>query len=169
MPFSLAEVLQFEKWTEQGFVELLSTACKNVYDSMDIATADSPRVIVRVTIGEINGNHEHVFTEGGADESGHFRSAFDAYDAIVEMEIATNRETEAKTDAHYLLVGAVRAIMQRDYVVINWNQNNPIYVNDVRQQATERTVDADKNLDITTIPHYFLFNVKPESWPPNFK
>lgn len=166
---SLATVLQFEKHLETGFIELLSGACQHIYGSLSSELAESPRVTVRATVGEINGNHEHVFEDGGADEGGHFRSAYDAYNASVECIIETNRITEEKSDAHYSLIGEVRAKMQRDYAVLNWNQGNPIAINtDLREVGSIRAVNDEKTIDSTTITFTFVFNVKPESWPANF-
>jgi len=165
---ALKDIFQFERWLEEGFKEILTGIVESIYTSLNTTTAQTPRIVIRAIVEGINGKHEHVFTDGGEDEGGHFRSVFDAYDAIIETEIVTNRTTEEKSNAHFEVVGAVRSLMQRDGVYLNWPNSSPLMVNDVRQNESERDVDNELNLDRMAIKHYVLFNVKPESWPANF-
>lgn len=166
---NLEEIFQFEKWLEEGFMEMLSPVCHSIYGSLSAADDTSPRIIVRATVGEIVGNHEHVFENGGPDEGGHFRSVYDAYNATIEVTVVTNRVTDAKSQNHYKMIGGVRAKMQRDYAILNWNQQNPLCLNtDLREVGSARTILDDMSLDTTAISHTVVFNVKPAVWPDNF-
>ena len=84
---ALKDIFQFERWLEEGFKEILTGNVENIFTSLDTATAQSPRIVIRAVVEGINGKHEHVFTDGGEDEGGHFRSVFDAYDAIIENAV----------------------------------------------------------------------------------
>lgn len=159
MPLPLNQLLQFERWLEEGFREILANVAPNNYTSRDTNTQESPRTTTLATIGEIASGHVHPTTGGN--------SIYDAFEGEMEVEVATNRTTEAKSDKQYEIIGGVRAAMVDYLVQRNWNQNNPMRITDVRPTGAEHTVDAENNLDLTAMKFYIVFNVEPSQWPDN--
>jgi hypothetical protein len=158
MPQPLNVILQFERWLEEGFREILASVAPNVYTSRDIKTANSPRITILANIIGLASMHVHPTTGGN--------SIYDAFEGEIEVEVETNRATEAKSNAHYELLGGVRAAMI-DYLAQGaWNQSNPLRITDIRPQEAPHTVDED-NLDSTKLSFYIVFNVNPSQWPDN--
>lgn len=159
MPLPLNQLLQFERWLEEGFREILANVAPNNYTSRDVNTQASPRTTTLATIGEVAALHVHPTTGGN--------SIYDAFEGEIEVEVATNRTTESKSNVQYEVIGAVRAAMVDYLVQRNWNQQNPLRITDVRPVSAEHTVDTENNLDLTAMKFYILFNVNPDQWPDN--
>ncbi len=157
MSLPLSELMQFERWLEDGFKDILIAVAPNTFTSRDNGTSATPRLTITATIGELASAHVHPTTNGN--------SVYDAFEGEVEVEVETNRVTEAKSNAHYEAIGCTRAAMIDYLARSKWSTTNPLRIDDIRPVSAEHTVDLEDNLDSTKLKFYICFNVNPSQWP----
>ena len=157
---NLDDLFQFEKNLEAAFSGILSTATPHVYLSRSTDTNQSPRLEIKATVGQTQ-NH----AKGMIDR---VRWVYDTYDGTIEVKVVTNRTSEAKSDAHYKLIGQVRARMQLYWITQEWTkQNSPLLVMDVREASSDTSFDDEMNLDTSTLTFAIYFSINPNAWPNN--
>jgi len=154
------EIFQFEKNLEAAFAGILSTATPHVFLSRTTDVAKSPRLDIRATVGQTQ-NHAKAMID-------RVRWVYDTYDGAIEVKITTNRTSEEKSDAHYKLVGQVRARMQLYWITQEWaKQNSPLLVMDVREASSDASFVDENDLDTSTLTFAIYFSINPKVWPPN--
>lgn len=152
-------ICQFEKHLEDGFAYILSGLAARVYDT---ATRNQDAVTPRIEVKAIIGSyieHRHPFSNGGTPVS-----AYDVYNASIEVTIVTNRTVNDSTQDHRRLIGLVRSRMLLGHVIQNW-QGNIIYPQDVRPVGTADTFTDEMDLDYTVMTHDIVMVVNPAAWP----
>lgn len=165
----IEEILQIEKWGEEGFCGVLKDACDNVYRSRDKRTAESPRITVKMIQGEEEG-HVFLFEATNTYQP-------DTWKAELEVEIATNRTTETKSDAHYILLGQVRSRLRmqqlcplpNDNVIPErWTKHQSVLLlSSIKATGTKNDVSDPEDLDKTTLTFELLCYINPTAWPSN--
>ena len=157
---SLDELLQLERWLEDGTKGLLSDACPNVYGSRDAATATTPRIVVRAIVGEVTGN-AHILSDAK-------RKIFDAWTGTLELIVSTSRPSSKDSHAHHELLGQVRARLLQISIAANWrtHQEN-VLIADIREGGTEDSFTDEQGIDVTKLSHNILFSINPDKWPDN--
>lgn len=157
---STDEIFQFEKNLESAFAGILSTATPHVFLSRSTDIAQSPRLDIKATVGQTQ-NHAKAMID-------RVRWVYDTYDAAIEVKVTTNRTSEEKSDAHYKLIGQVRARMQLYYVTQEWTkQNSPLIVMDIREANSDASFVDENDLDISALTFAIYFSINPKVWPPN--
>ena len=157
---NLDDLFQFEKNLEAAFAGILSTATPHVYLSRSTDSNQSPRLEIKATVGQTQ-NHAKSMIDRG-------RWVYDTYDGTIEVNVVTNRTSEAKSDAHYKLVGQVRARMQLYWVTQEWvKQNSPLLVMDVREASSDASFVDENDLDTSTLTFAIYFSINPNAWPTN--
>ena len=157
---NLDDLFQFEKNLESAFCGILKTATPNVYLSRSSDISQSPRLEIKATVGQTQ-NHAKSMID-------RVRWVYDTYDGAIEVKITTNRTSEAKSDAHYKLVGQVRARMQLYWITQEWvKQNSPLLVMDVREASSDASFVDENDLDISTLTFAIYFSINPKAWPTN--
>lgn len=159
---NLPELLQLERHVESTFAGLLADACENVYRSRQTDSNKTPRISIKAINGGIFQNQKlPIFTAP--------RWIYSAYQGRVELTIATNRTTEEDTDAHYILIGDVRARCHQ-HNIETWQNDRayyapPVFVFDIREGETSDDVQDTENLDMTKISFNILFSINPTQLP----
>ena len=157
---SIDEIFQLEKHLETAFAGILATATPHVFLSRSVDVAKSPRLDVKTTIGQ-SLNHAKAMID-------RVRWIYDAYEGEMKIKVVTNRTAEEKSDAHYKLIGQLRARMQLYYVTQEWTkQNSPLIIKDVRETSSTTNEVDENDLDISELTFYVLFGINAKVWPPN--
>jgi hypothetical protein len=155
---TLEELYQFEQWLETGFKQLLAGVCPSIYGSRECAELVSPRVEIKAILGPAM-QHQKASYAGATNEH-------DAFEATLEVTIATNRTGNKGTLNHPRLIGSVRSRLVMRQIVQTWK--SPVtLIADIRGLGTVDTFSDENDIDITTLNYYLAFSVAPSAWPLN--
>ena len=150
------ELFQFEKWLELAFEGLLTGATTHIFKSREADPLQSPRIEIKAVLGKAL-EHRKGYTDGKTND-------FDAYEATLEITVATNRATEEGAPNHNQLLGTVRSRVSMKYALANWASDVTVIL-DIRPQGTIDTFSDENCIDLTALSFYLVFNVKPSAWP----
>jgi len=153
---NVEELYQFEQWLETGFTALLRGTCESIYTSREAEDLVSPRVEIKAILGPALQHHKASY--GGVT------TEHDAFEASLEITIATNRKGNEGTLNHPRLIGSVRSRLVMRYIVQNW-QSPVTLIDDIRGTGTIDTFVDENDIDFTTLSYYLVFNVAPTAWP----
>jgi hypothetical protein len=155
---NLEELYQFEQWLETGFAALLAGTCPNIYTSRDTEDMVSPRVEIKAILGPALQHHKSMFSGAVVEH--------DAFEATLEVTIATNRKGNEGTLNHPRLIGSVRSRLTMRQIIQAWK--SPVtLINDIRGTGTIDTFSDENDIDFTSLSYYLFFNVAPTAWPSN--
>ena len=155
---NLDELYQFEKLLETGFAQLLAGVCPDIYTSREAAELVSPRVEIKAVLGPALQHHKASYA-GSTSEH-------DAFEATLEVTIATNRTGNEGTLNHPRLIGSVRSRLVMRQIVQTWK--SPVaLIADIRGTGTIDTFSDENDIDFTTLSYYLTFSVAPSAWPTN--
>ncbi len=156
-------LFSIESDLEPAFKYLFETVCKiaNVYLSRERTDAKTPRVELKVIVGQIPRDkaHVHNFNDG-------IRWAFDTWTGTrLKIDVVTQRE--ANGGQHTILLGKIRAALQIYSLVDTWPLCGAKYqtLTDIREAGSQDTVDSENNLDTTTIIFELVTNIRTDVWP----
>lgn len=169
---NLTELFQLERWGEEGFQYGLSTQLVIAPEAINISrqssVANSPRIELKVTIGEELNHHHLIGNEWMCD----------TFNGTLEALVVTNRQSVIATDTHYALMGRLRACLKAHYsnIAVNgmpptnvnplpWWSQTYISITDIRSAGTTDTWSDDKNLDYSKLSYSLILNIKPDAWP----
>ena len=157
-------IMQLERHVEATFFGVLTGVCENVYQSRQTNINASPRVTIKAITGE-------VFQRQKLPISIPPGWIYSAYEGQVQITVVTNRTTEAKSDAHYTLIGEVRERCQQ-YNMNAWQNATPegtlpVLVFDIREGGTSDEIQDTEDLDLTQISFNILFSINPAVLPTN--
>ena len=150
------ELFQFEYWLELAFAGLLAGTCPLIYKSREADELQSPRIEIKAVLGKAL-EHRKAYSDGVTND-------FDAYEATLEITVATNRAAVEGTPTHNQLLGSVRSRVSMKYALANWESDVTV-INDIRPQGTIDTFSDENCIDLTSLSFYLVFNVKPSAWP----
>lgn len=158
----LSKILQFEQNAEAVMMGVLLTACENVYHSRQVDTNASPRLSFKAIIGAEFQNQMLTISEAPG-------YIYSAYECRMEIVAATNRTTEAKSDAHNELLGQVR-LRCSQYYVDQWQNDQlaidvtilPNLITQVKPAENDDDESDTENLDNTKLTFSFILVINPD-------
>jgi hypothetical protein len=90
----------------------------------------------------------------------------DAFEATLEVTIATNRKGNEGTLNHPRLIGSVRSRLTMRKIIQAWKSQVAL-IDDIRGTGTIDTFSDENDIDFTSLSYYLVFNVAPTAWPSN--
>jgi len=176
MPLAtLAEVMQFEKWLDEGFRDAMLRQGVLTADRYFLQFESNTGITERIEIESI---------PGGVDSGrqcyilpDNTRTVFNTFNGALKITVVTNRQEKQN---HTLLLGMVRAALTPISLGLGWQgaPTNPAQVINWRSEALTLTdiylsgeslhiVDNENNLDKSELQFALLFNVLDTAWPLN--
>jgi hypothetical protein len=177
MPCStLAEVLQFEKWLDEGTRDAMVNQGiqpqGGYFLQFSSDTELTPRIEIKSIPGEVDqGRQCYILPDG-------VRTIFNTFLGQLQVTVVTNR---GQKQQHTEWCGIVRAALQPVSLRLGWQGapvdpvTNPsvwtsqvVTLTDIYLGGESQSIpDDEHNLDKTMIPFNILFNVLDTAWPLN--
>jgi hypothetical protein len=149
------ELYRWEHWLELGFAGILAGACPLIYKSREASELQSPRIEIKAIAGPVM-DHSRSFQDGS--------TAYDAFEASLEITIVTNRSGNEGTMNHASLIGIVRSRMTMRQLCKEW-QSPALAPVDLRATGTADTFSDENDIDTTVLTYYTANTVKQSAWP----